>query len=163
MIRYHDVAANQHLHIVRFWANPVVPRVQRMFEGYHFVEGGCAVSGHRRLQPTFFVIGQAKCGTTSLATSLGQHPQIKLPVGKELQYFLNLHEWLSLEWYAAQFPCGAADQVTFEATASYLYVPWASTLLMDAYPLAKLIVLLRDPVARTFPTIEISFIRTLHI
>ena len=150
LLKYHDVAANQHLHIVRFWSNPTVPRVQRILQGYHFVEGGCAVVTNLRLRPSFFIIGQAKCGTTTLAHDLRQHSQIRMPVGKELQYFLNLHEWLPLNWYEAQFPCGAAGQVTFEATASYLYVPWASRLLLNAYPSAKLIVLLRDPVARTF-------------
>ena len=39
--------------------------------------------------PNFFIIGAPKCGTTSLATWLGSHPQIYFSPNKEPHYFYS--------------------------------------------------------------------------
>jgi len=39
------------------------------------------------LQPSFFIVGAPKCGTTALCKYLDQHPDIFIPKLKELHYF----------------------------------------------------------------------------
>ena len=98
--------------------------------------------------PDFVVIGAQKAGTTSLAAALRQHPGLYLPPSKELHYF-SLHAERPLSWYAAHFEQAGPGQLCGEATPYYLFHPAAAARLAAALPLSRLIVLLRDPVART--------------
>ena len=149
--RYDSLLADQHLHVFDFYARPMAPeRVKRQFASYQFTQGRCANPSHRRLQPTFFIIGQWKSGTTSLSSSLLTHPHVKPPTCKELQYFSGLQSTFTLDWYADHFPCGGSDDRTFEASASYLFSPLAPPSLLGAYPDAKLLVMVRDPVERAW-------------
>ncbi len=38
-------------------------------------------------RPNFFIIGAPKCGTTSLASWLAEHPNVYIPTAKEINYF----------------------------------------------------------------------------
>ena len=50
--------------------------------------------------PTFFVVGAAKAGTSSLYFHLKKHPQIFLPTNKEPRYFTpQVKESVSLDEY----------------------------------------------------------------
>ncbi len=98
--------------------------------------------------PDFVVIGAQKAGTTSLHGALGQHPRVMLPAAKEVHYF-TLHSEQPLSWYAAQFADADAEQLCGEATPYYLFHPAVPARLARCLPDARLIVLLRDPVART--------------
>ena len=42
-----------------------------------------------KCKPNLFIVGGAKCGTTSLCRNLGKHPQIYLPDVKEPQYMVS--------------------------------------------------------------------------
>ena len=153
--RYESVQADQIIQILQL--NNFVPTLpinlmNIMGTGYHFNAslGLCARTGEKRLSPSFFIIGQFKCGTTSMASSLTAHPQIKGPSQKELNYWDVRAFELGLDWYAQNFPCGTDEQITFEASPEYFGHDYVPPMMMKAFPKAKLVLLLRDPVTRAF-------------
>lgn len=105
-------------------------------------------NAHAPRLPDFVVIGAQKAGTTSLHEALAQHPAVMLPAVKELHYF-TLHSEQPLSWYAAHFADAQAGQLCGEATPYYLFHPAVAQRLARCLPDSRLIVLLRDPVART--------------
>lgn len=112
-----------------------------------------------RLLPDFLVIGAQRSGTSSLYKYLGGHPEIAPSLRKEVGYFTRSYGE-GVHWYRAHFPLAARRQVaarlarrellTFEATPDYLFHPLAAERAHQLVPDAKLVVLLREPVARAF-------------
>jgi hypothetical protein len=113
-----------------------------------------ATSGLRAL-PDFLILGAAKCGTTSLYVDLRAHPEVRRALRKEVWFFDQTYH-RGESWYRSFFPLrsslGGADgrdrAVTGEATPCYLFHPLAPARVAETTPDAKLIVQLRDPVAR---------------
>ena len=103
----------------------------------------------RRPLPDFLLIGTQRGGTTSLFRRLAEHPSVKAPVGKELQ-FLTLHYNRGVRWYRSYFPMTSAGQQTFDATPYYLFHPAVPQRAAQLLPDAKFVVLLRDPVSRAY-------------
>jgi len=106
--------------------------------------------GQERLKPSFFIIGAEKAGTTSLFRYLARHPRVVEPLRKEILYF-QAYSDRPIAWYLAHFPrldSVAADAVTGEASPSYLFDPSVPERVARAFPDAKIIALLRDPIAR---------------
>ncbi len=110
-----------------------------------------ATSGLRSL-PAFLLIGGMKCGTTSLYQYLARHPRVERGFTEEVHYFdLNFHR--SLMWYRAHFPLGRRGgdgPVAGDDTPYYLFHPLVPERVARHLPEARLIVLLRDPVARAY-------------
>jgi hypothetical protein len=102
-----------------------------------------------RTTPDFLVVGAQRAGTTSLYRYLAAHPAVTPPLRKEIQYF-TLHHERGDQWYRAHFPLAGRAQRTFEATPYYLFHPAAPARAAATVPDAKVIALLRDPVARAF-------------
>lgn len=104
----------------------------------------------RKRMPDFIIIGAQKCGTTSLYNYLIQHPQIVSAATKEVHFFdLNFEKGRA--WYLAQFPELEQNQdktITGEASPYYIFHPLVPQRIYQMLPQVKLIVLLRDPVAR---------------
>ena len=128
-------------------------------------------------RPRFLIIGAQKAGTVALSTYLPLSPHI-VPAGKKEIYFFNpgTLEYLrehgvisaveqklefsnpkiykqALAWYHSHFPLPyelGRYGITFEATPGYLYHPDSPGQIFFYDPQMKLIVLLRDPVARAF-------------
>lgn len=107
-----------------------------------------------RALPDFLVIGAQRSGTSSLYKYLGQHPSIVPSLRKETEFFTARHS-AGEAWYRAHFPLQARHdnlengrQLTFEADPSYLFDPRAPLRAKTLVPEAKIVVLLRDPVAR---------------
>lgn len=103
--------------------------------------------------PNFLVIGAQKAGTSSLYKYLLQHPAILPAYQKEIHYF-TLPELYSKgqKWYRGHFPTKLmrGQRLTGEASPSYLFFPLVPQRVHQMMPTTKLIVLLRDPVARAF-------------
>jgi len=99
--------------------------------------------------PDFIIIGAAKCGTTSLYRYLSGHPQVLPPHKKELDFFRRNFQ-KGIDWYLAQFPAlsDREEFVTGEATTIYFEMGVVPQRIFKLFPEAKLILLLRDPVAR---------------
>jgi hypothetical protein len=108
--------------------------------------------------PTFFVIGAAKAGTTSLHHYLSQHPEIQMAANKEPNFFGGPENGIPypprhvsrLADYEALFDAGVA--VRGEASAGYSNHPRRRGVperIKQMIPNAKFIYLVRDPIART--------------
>lgn len=100
-------------------------------------------------QPDFLIIGAQKAGTTSLFNYLGQHPDIHLPVAKEIHYY-DLHYSKGINWYKRFFRANRGAQITGESTPYYLFHPLVPERVYRDNPQTKIIVLLRNPGERAF-------------
>jgi hypothetical protein len=111
-------------------------------------------------RPTFLIIGAMKCGTTSLHRYLTLHPQIQMPTLKELNFFsgppggfpypVGSRRIDRLDRYERLFDPAVA--VRGEASPNYAVYPRRTGVperIKEVIPDAKLIYLVRDPVART--------------
>jgi hypothetical protein len=109
--------------------------------------------------PDFLILGAHKAGTTSLYSYLSQHPQV-LPASRKELHFFSKHFARGAGWYRRRFPKRARMKrrrnrtglkvICGEATPYYLFHPHAPARISRLLPNARLIVLLRDPVARAF-------------
>lgn len=103
--------------------------------------------------PAFMMIGQGKAGTTALFSYLCQHPRVAAPVMKEPHYWSrHFSAAADGDWYRACFPPIPAESalITGEASTDYFTHEQAPTRIAEAFPHLKLILLLRDPVARAY-------------
>ena len=107
-------------------------------------------------RPNLFIIGAAKCGTTSIYAWLRGHPQIYMSPRKEPRFFApdllsgpagkNLRYPEDLERYLALF-AGATDEPRVgEASPRYIYSRQAPRLIHDFEPEAFIVALVRNPV-----------------
>lgn len=107
--------------------------------------------------PNFvFIVGAPRCGTTTLAAFLKEHPRICYPLVKEPHFFLQHdvtaldrdaliqiveHEFLD-RFYAQ---CGADRDMGVDGSVSYLYAPERLLPALKLWPNARFIIALRDP------------------
>ena len=149
---YSSVQADQQLLVPQLDASitrlPGVLRSRLLHYRFTGDVGLCSRQGERRLEPSFFILGGLGCGTGGLVAWLLRHPQVRSASTPSLHYFSRLQPDLSLDWYRQQFPCGGARLQSFDASPSYLLHRSAPGRLLAAFPSARLVVLLRDPVAR---------------
>ncbi len=100
--------------------------------------------------PNLFLVGAAKCGTTAMASYLGQHPDIFFSNPKEPIFFGRdlEHGWRisDLEAYLDLFQAAGDERYIGEGTVWYLYSRSAAQEIKDFSPSAKIIVMLRNPV-----------------
>ncbi len=101
--------------------------------------------------PDFIVVGAMKAGTTSLAGNLKQHPRIFMP-RREVRFF-NEHWHEGIAWYRRFFANGS-NVVCGEKTPDYMRARRFMKRMGRVVPDAKIIVLLRDPVARLLSEIN---------
>jgi hypothetical protein len=105
--------------------------------------------------PNFLILGAQMAGTTWLAKTLSQHPDIFIPRIKEIHYFDRDENFANgASWYRQQFLRSGGRSAVGEATPNYL----AATYLLPRIdiiaritahlPASKFIVSIRDPVAR---------------
>lgn len=100
-------------------------------------------------KPNFFIVGAPKCGTTSLAAWLGEHPEVFMCDPKEPHYF-------SMD-RPDRPPCSAAQYQRFfegaeesipvvaEASTSYISSKVAIRKILTYNPDARFAVCLREP------------------
>lgn len=117
-------------------------------------------------KPNFLIAGMAKCGTTSLAAYLQQHPEVFISDHKEPRFFTSaagkfpeggpkdhlVKDWYVKDWesYLELF-ADAQHKAIGEASADTLYfyketIPLIKEHLGDP----KIIIILRNPVKRAF-------------
>ncbi len=119
-------------------------------------------------RPNFLIVGAARSGTTSLYNYLKQHPDIYMPKHKEplfmtSEIYANLSERdprrhlnddakvYTYEDYLCLFADAMNEKMLGEASATYLYY-YESAIPKIKYYLddPKIIIMLRDPVARAY-------------
>ena len=100
--------------------------------------------------PTFFIIGAPKCGTTSVARWLSQHPDVLFADIKEPHFFntdMNNRQITSLSEYERLFDKrNGTERVVGEASTWYLYSQTAVTNIEKTVIDPLYIVLLRNPI-----------------
>lgn len=115
--------------------------------------------------PNFIILGAAKSGTTALYRWLQQHPAVYMPSNKQPHYFAQLQPTFrgpgdqalnrdivsDLGAYLALFAPGADRPARGEASPFYLfYARRVAENIRATTPHCRLIVLLREPVARAY-------------
>jgi len=108
--------------------------------------------------PNFFIVGAPRCGTTFLYHYLKQIPGIYMSPVKEPGYFsVSIDPKLKLtkpirdkKKYLKLFKGVKDEKAIGEASPSYLWDPKAPKLIHDTVPDAKIIMILRDPVQRSY-------------
>jgi hypothetical protein len=106
-------------------------------------------------EPSIFVLGVQKCGTTTVADLLSEQPEIFIPSIKETYFFCDESSFSKgIDWYLSEFyspiSTGAA-RLFCDATPFYL----ASSEAMERIARytddsARFVVCLRDPVHRAY-------------
>jgi hypothetical protein len=108
--------------------------------------------------PNLILIGASRCGTTSLHRYLDLHPQISMSRTKELNFFVEERNWpRGVGWYESQF----ADTAPVRGEASPHYTACerfdgVPERMAAVIPEAKLVYLVRDPIARAFSAYSVT-------
>src|ERR1700676_2967624 len=116
--------------------------------------------------PNFFIVGAARSGTTSLHHYLRQHSEIYMAPNKETHYFsvnqfpscfqgpgddiLNREIIRDEDQYSQLFANTGGKKAIGEASAFYLCFNGTAERIAHAVPDAKIIIILREPVARAY-------------
>jgi hypothetical protein len=127
-------------------------------------EAAAAARAPLRRAPDFFIVGNPKCGTTALYEMLRTHPQIYMPELKEPWFFASdmlprfqpprsAAPLETLEEYLALFDEAGPQQITGEASSTYLWSATAADRIAELRPDARIIAILREPA---------SFLYSLH-
>lgn len=110
--------------------------------------------------PSFYIVGAAKAGTTSLYEKLRNHPQVFFPWMKEPNYFLSVappaarmdrispHCFNQPEKYLALYSDAEQYKATGDASVTYLWDKESPARIFQVRPEARIIIMLRDPIAR---------------
>ena len=100
--------------------------------------------------PDFFIVGAPRCGTTALYTYLSDHPDIFMSRIKEPDFFadyLGKHRRVrTFPEYLDCFTGVQGNKRIGEASVSYLASQTSAKVIKDFSPLAKIIIMLRNPV-----------------
>jgi hypothetical protein len=107
-------------------------------------------------RPDLFIIGAAKCGTTSLYEYLKGHPEVFMSPAKEPRYFApdlasastghDLRYGTDEERYLGLFAEARQEKRLGEASVRYIYSRDAPRLIHDFQPRPYIIAMLRNPV-----------------
>lgn len=98
--------------------------------------------------PSFIGIGAQKCATTWIHANLAPHPQLFVPVSKELDFF-SYNYLRGFAWYRQHFAT-ASGKVAGEISPSYLVDAEAAARAYAYDPRMRILVALRDPVERAY-------------
>ena len=105
-----------------------------------------------------FIVGAPRCGTTTLAGFLRQHPDVCFSAVKEPHFFSGndldglRYEQLKArveEEYLERFfgKCGPDQKLAAEGSVTYLYAPERMAPILNLWPEAKFVIALRDPLS----------------
>lgn len=134
--------------------------VRRQFLPYYFVSPPIwriwlrSLTAQKRVAPDFASLGAVRSGTTQLADYLMQHPCIALPLAKEMSVRSAPAQRLIRAQFPTQKQMAAVARQHGQALTGYCspVVPMLSfpDFARAISPEAKVVVIMRDPVERTF-------------
>jgi len=104
------------------------------------------------------IVGAPRCGTTTLAGFLQQHPEVCFSAVKEPHFFsgadldgLNeqqINRVVDQEYLGRFFgQCDGNEKLRAEGSVTYLYAPERMAPILQLWPDAKFVIALRDPLA----------------
>jgi sulfotransferase family protein len=102
------------------------------------------------LKPNFFLVGAAKCGTTSMSRYLGAHPQVFFSPRKEPHYFSTDYYEPNRVWtereYMRLFDRARPEHLAIgEGSVWYIASQVAPGKILQFNPAAKFIAMVRSP------------------
>lgn len=116
--------------------------------------------------PNFLLVGAGRSGTTSLHHYLQQHPEIYVPGVKSPSYFYchrppvpgdGGHEQITRDYfvcdtfsYESLFDAVQAEKAIGEVSPAYLASMGAIAHIADKLPMARIVIILRNPVDRFY-------------
>ncbi|WP_181833169.1 sulfotransferase family protein [Bacillus taeanensis] len=110
--------------------------------------------------PNFYIVGAAKCGTTSLYYYLNSHPNVYMSTMKEPHFFAQVNPTKEQRHivpvvsnevdYLKLFEGCEDGMLKGEASPSYLWSEKAPLNIYEKAPDGKIIILLRDPIERAY-------------
>ena len=99
----------------------------------------------------FLIIGAQKCATTALHELLRNHPDIAMPLEKEVPFFTGAEQseqaWQSFA--SDQFGVQNSHKLWGKASPQYMCDPMVPARIGALMPSVKLVAILRDPIDRT--------------
>lgn len=98
-------------------------------------------------QLDFLIIGAPKCGTTSFAHYLSQHPDIFMP-DVESDFFPLEYDKGPKFYWDTYFKEWKGEKIIGERFTSNLYIPYVPSRVKEFTPKATLFVVVRNPVER---------------
>jgi hypothetical protein len=105
---------------------------------------------NRLFLPNLFVLGAAKCATSTLHVYLGRMDDVCMSKPKE-PFFFEAEFEKGLDYYRqAYFSHWRGERIIGESRHRNLYLPFVPERIKGINPNAKLIVLVRNPIDRAF-------------
>ena len=108
-------------------------------------------AGREDCLPNAFLIGAAKCGTTTLFRTLRKHPAIHGSQPKEPKFFGSQY-YKGWDWYLSLFEEGRGAQVRMEASVLYAsgepLFHGSAQMIRHYIPDPKFLFIARDPMTR---------------
>ena len=106
--------------------------------------------------PNFICVGVQRAGTTWLYECLKEHPEVYVPEVKELNFFSS-HFEKGTEYYASFFKNAGTDHKAIgELSPNYYHIKTAIDRISATLPNTKIILILREPVARSYSHYQLS-------
>ncbi|WP_429933176.1 sulfotransferase family protein [Alteromonas sp. 4B03] len=106
--------------------------------------------------PNFICVGVQRAGTTWLYECLKEHPEVYVPEVKELNFFSS-HFEKGIEYYASFFENASTDYKAIgELSPNYYHIKTAIDRISSTLPNTKIILILREPVARSYSHYQLS-------
>lgn len=102
-------------------------------------------------KPNLFILGAAKCGTTSLHYCLNQHPDVFMSPVKEPVFFCESFQIVNNPiLYFRLFEGAENAKYAGEASHAYFTSPTTPPVLKSLFPDARFILILRHPADRAY-------------
>lgn len=105
-----------------------------------------------------FIVGAPRCGTTTLASFLQQHPDVCFSAVKEPHFFTQhdlseldegeLQQFVEQDYLERFFgQCPGTQKLRAEGSVTYLYAPEKMAPILKLWPEARFVIALRDPLS----------------
>lgn len=98
----------------------------------------------------FFVVGPQRTASSWLDRALRSHAEIALPAHVKETFFFDSEYSRGLGWYSSFFRYAGVDRICGEVGPTYFNSSDARQRIQAAYGKPKIIILVRNPVARSF-------------
>lgn len=103
------------------------------------------------MAPSYLIVGTKRGGSTSVADWVNQHPEVAPCRAAKGTHYFDVNFARGWDWYLSKFePASKEWRTTGEASPYYMFHPLAAERIGQALPEVRIIVSLREPVARAW-------------
>lgn len=110
-------------------------------------------------RPNFLVLGAGRCGTTTLHSWLGQHPDVLVSHPKETDFFDRFYDKGVDAYWQDHFSRWSGQRAVGEATPAYFRLPFVAHRIRRDLPDVRLILSVRNPVDRAYSSWWLAYAR----